>query len=109
MAASSAPPPLNLGPRVMEPFFGCSRIEWDGNVLTLVTYPVTPGIVGYEPKYLPETLMTQYNSRTSDDLWKRHVLFKLLAEIDPSRVDLQNIVLGIISTGNLPAEFKCTH
>jgi hypothetical protein len=93
----------------MEPFFGCSRFEWDGNVLTLVTYPVTPGIVGYEPKCLPVMLMTQYNSPTSDSLWKRHVLFKLLAEIDASRVDLQNIVLGIINTGNLPVAIKCTH
>jgi len=93
----------------MEPFFGCSRIEWDGNVLTLVTNPVTPGIVGYEPKYLPETLMNDYNNPNGDELWKRYVLICILKEIHLTRVDLQNIVLGIITTGNLPVAIKCTH
>lgn len=105
----SAPPPLNLGPRVHEPFYGCNNITWDPEtrVLSLWTYALTP-MVGttHDPV---GSFISDYNYPTNCELVKRHVLYKLLAAVFYTRADIHTMLLDLINTGNLPVKLNEGH
>jgi hypothetical protein len=105
----AAPPPLNLGPRVHEPFYGCSNITWDPTtgVLTLVGYPMTPLLLRTEEPL--QEFIASYNNPTSCELAKRHVLYRLLARVFYTRADIHKILLDIINAGTLPVKLSDGH
>ena len=98
----SAPPPLNFGPQVYEPFYGCSNITWnpETRILSLQTYALTP-MVGtrYDPV---GRFISEYNNPISCELIKRHVLYQLLAEVHYTRKEIHATLIDLINTGNLP-------
>uniref|UniRef100_A0A6C0B2T6 Uncharacterized protein n=1 Tax=viral metagenome TaxID=1070528 RepID=A0A6C0B2T6_9ZZZZ len=102
----SAPPPLNLGPRVYEPFYGCSNITWDPEtrILSLWTYPLTP-MLG-TPHDPVGHFISDYNNPSSCELVKRSVLYQLLAAVCHTRTDIHAMLLGLINTGNLPVKLS---
>jgi len=102
----SAPPPLNLGPRVHEPFYGCSNITWDPatRILSLWGYALTP-MLGTTHDPLGH-FVSDYNNPTSCELVKRHVLYQLLAAVFHTRADIHNVLLGLINTDNLPVKLS---